>query len=73
MEKGKVGFYLIISVTNNSRTPRTDVVNVLISIDVPHARPFHRIDHNWLATHRFEGTNWGVHTSRQQLLTSESK
>lgn len=53
---------------DDCRTPGTNVINVLIPINIPHTRTLYRVEHYWLPTNRFEGTDWRVNTSRHQLL-----
>mmetsp|Transcript_10182 Transcript_10182/g.15233 ORF Transcript_10182/g.15233 Transcript_10182/m.15233 type:complete len:233 (+) Transcript_10182:688-1386(+) len=47
----------VICMTNNSRTPGSHVVNVLVSINVPCISTFNSVEYNWFSPNGFKSTD----------------
>lgn len=62
------GINLLVGVTDNRRSPAADVVDVLVSIDVPAVGILDALEDDWLATHGLESTHGRVDTTGEQLL-----
>jgi len=60
--------YLIICMTDDCRTPGTNIINIFIPIHIPHTRTLYRVKNYRLPTNRFEGTDRRINTSGHQLL-----
>src|SRR5262245_1568579 len=50
-------------VAKNSRPPGADIINVLVAVNVPHARALSFVDEERLSTDSAKRTHWRIHAS----------
>ena len=50
-------------VSENGRSPASDVIDQLNTIDSPNARAFRALNKNWFAAYRPKGPDRGIHTA----------
>ena len=50
-------------VSENGRSPASDVIDQFNTIDRPNARAFRALDKNWFAAYRPKGPDRGIHTA----------
>ena len=60
--------YLRMAVAEDHWAPGTDVIDVLIAVDIPHMAAFGFGNKGRSSTHRFESTGWTVYPTGHDVL-----